>query len=357
MISNLLILKTSPTAHKNNNPGRFLARQVNTLVVYIDLIFLANLLIDGILLALTAWMRRLKPRWWRLSLSAAAGAMYVVMMFVPELTFLFTFLIKFGLSLIMLWIAFGFVSLQSYIRNLTAFYMVNFAAAGGIIGFHYLLQNSGELFSGIWFTASGGLTFELKVGFWFTCIAFFVVIMIVKAVQTNRRQVENRESLLGQVTVCIGEKKIMCTGLLDTGNQLSDPLTRTPVMVMEASLWESYLPPAWCKKLAEGEPDKLIMEMGSTDFVWQDRLRLVPYRGVNRGAAFMLAIKPDLVQIELGGKEYVTAKVLIGFDGGTLSGEGAYRAIIHPALTEGEGRLMGSTNEVPDDTGETSAAG
>ncbi|WP_082423238.1 sigma-E processing peptidase SpoIIGA [Paenibacillus dakarensis] len=308
------------------------------MVVYIDLIFLANLLIDGVLLALTAWMRRLKPRWWRLFLSAAAGAMYVVMIFVPELKFLFTFLIKFGLSLIMLWIAFGFVSLQSYLRNLASFYMVNFAAAGGIIGFHYMMQNSGDLFKGIWYTASGGLTFELKIGFWFALIVFFVVILVFKGVQTNRRQVENRESLLGHVTVCIEDKVIICTGLLDTGNQLSDPLSRTPVMVMEASLWESELPPAWVKKLSEGEPDKLIMELGETDYVWQDRLRLVPYRGVNRGAAFMLALKPDSVRIELGGKEYVSAKVLIGFDGGTLSGEGAYRAIIHPSLLEGEGK-------------------
>lgn len=313
---------------------------MKTLVVYIDLIFLANLLIDFILLALTAWMRRLKPKWWRVSLSAAVGAMYVVMMFVPDLTFMFTFLIKFGLSLLMLWIAFGVVSLQSYLRNLAAFYMVNFAAAGGIIGFHYLLQNSGELFSGIWYTASGGLTFELKVGFWFACIAFFVVILVFKGVQTNRRQVENRESLLGHVTVYIGDKTIMCTGLFDTGNQLSDPLSRTPVMVMEASLWESELPPAWCEKLAEGEPDKLIMELGEIDFEWQDRLRLVPYRGVNRGAAFMLALKPDSVRIELGGKEYFSTKVLIGFDGGKLSGEGAYRAIIHPSLTEGDGKVV-----------------
>ncbi len=284
--------------------------------------------------------------------------MYVVMMFVPELSFLFTFLVKFGLSLVMLWIAFGFVSLQSFIHNLTAFYMVNFAIAGGIIGFHYLKQNSGELFEGIWYTASGGLTFELKVGFWFACIAFLVGIIIVKTVQMKRQQVENRESLLGKVTVSIENKTIECMGLLDTGNQLSDPLTRTPVMVMEASLWEAYLPPTWCEKLAEGEADKLIMELESTDFIWQDRLRLVPYRGVNRGSAFMLALKPDLVRIQLDSKEYVATKVLIGFDGGTLSGEGAYRAIIHPTLTEGEAvQVEREEYEEPKGTDKTSAAG
>ncbi|NMO94770.1 sigma-E processing peptidase SpoIIGA [Paenibacillus lemnae] len=304
-------------------------------MVYIDLIFLVNLLIDGVLLALTAWMRRLNPRKWRLFLSAVTGAMYVVMMFVPELGFLFTFLVKFGLSLIMLWIAFGFVSLQSFLRNLGAFYMVNFAAAGGIIGFHYFMQSSGDLFNGIWFTASGGLTFELKVSFWFMCIALFAVIMIFRAVQTTRRQVEQRETLLGQVTVEMGETTITCTGLLDTGNQLSDPLTRIPVMVMEASLWKDILPASWRTRL--GEPDKWIMELDGETFAWQDRLRLIPYRGVNRGAAFMLALKPDRVIIEMNGHLYEPVRVLIGLDGGTLSGEGAYQAILHPELVQGDG--------------------
>lgn len=105
-------------------------RRVRILVVYIDLIFIVNLLIDGILLALTAWMRRIRPRLWRVACSSLLGAMYVVMMFVPELSFLYTFLIKFMLSLMMIWIAFGYASLQEYIRNLGAFYIVNFAIAG-----------------------------------------------------------------------------------------------------------------------------------------------------------------------------------------------------------------------------------
>ncbi|MGG1877751.1 sigma-E processing peptidase SpoIIGA [Paenibacillus cisolokensis] len=312
-------------------------RRVRILVVYIDLIFIVNLLIDGILLALTAWMRRIRPRLWRVACSSLLGAMYVVMMFVPELSFLYTFLIKFMLSLMMIWIAFGYASLQEYIRNLGAFYIVNFAIAGGIIGFHYFLQSSGELFEGIWYSATGGLSFELKVGFWFACIAFFVVVFAFKAVQTTKRKTESRETLLAPVTVWIGSTKVQCTGLLDTGNQLSDPLTRTPVMVMEASLWERELPPGWSDKLMGGEPDKLIMEADVSAFAWQDRLRLVPYRGVNRGAAFMLAIKPDMIRIELGGMAYETTKVLIGLDGGRLSGDRAYRAIIHPGLIEGEG--------------------
>ena len=96
-----------------------------------------------------------------------------------------------------------------------------------------------------------------------------------------------------------------CTGLIDTGNQLYEPLTRTPVMVMEACVWEDVLPASWIHHIRKRRWIKLFADMTDDEpFIWQDRLRLVPYRGVNSGAQFMLAIKPDLVIIVRDGEQY-----------------------------------------------------
>ncbi|MEK4514594.1 sigma-E processing peptidase SpoIIGA [Paenibacillus sp. FSL H8-0122] len=321
------------------------------MVVYIDLIFAANLLIDGVLLWLTSWLVKHKVSWWRLTLSALAGALYVVMMFVPELSFLYTFLVKFGLSVLMIWIAFGFRSLQSYLRAFGAFYIINFAAAGGIIGVHYLLQSSGDIWKGIIFTSSGGQAYRLKIGFWFVLALLPLVLLLFKLIQSSRRHREQLDSYIGEVTVEIDGVSVTCPGLLDTGNRLSDPLTRIPVMVMEASLWEGHLPASWKGRLTQTGADTLVLETDGQSFAWQDRVRLVPYRGVNRGASFMLALKPDKVRIELGGDTFCSTRVLIGLDGGTLSGDGAYRAVIHPDLTHKESapeapadKVMGLSN-------------
>ncbi|ASA26449.1 sigma-E processing peptidase SpoIIGA [Paenibacillus donghaensis] len=306
------------------------------MVVYIDLIFAANLLIDGVLLWLTGWLVKLRVSWWRLVLSAVIGALYVVMMFVPELSFLYTFLIKFGLSVLMLWVAFGFKSLPQYLRCMGAFYMINFMAAGGILGVHYLLQSTSEIWNGMVFTTSGGQAYKLKIGFWFVVVMLPLLLVIFKAVHSSRNRREQLDSYIGEVTVDIDGVTVTCPGLLDTGNRLCDPLTRIPVMVMEASLWEGQLPPSWKGRLTQDGADRLLLETDGQSFAWQDRMRLVPYRGINRGASFMLALKPDLVTIKLGSETYTCTRVLIGLDGGTLSGEGAYRAVIHPDLTQGE---------------------
>lgn len=312
------------------------------MVVYLDLIFLMNLLIDGSLLAVTAWMRKRKVVVWRLLLSAAVGASYVVMMFLPELSFLFTFLVKFLFSVVMLWIAFGFGSLQNYLRNLGAFYIVNFAAAGGILGIHYLLQSSGDLWNGIWYSASGGMGFSLQIGTLFVLFVFFAVLIWFKLVISSRRRQELISSYLAEVKVRIGEAEICCTGLIDTGNQLTDPLSRLPVMVMETSLWSEFLPGSLKGLEAGSQADNLILEWSEDEeFPWRDRLRLVPYRGLNRGSQFMVALKPDEVTVMLEGREIRNTRVLVGLDGGSLSSEGAYRAIIHPSLA-GEAEESGT---------------
>jgi stage II sporulation protein GA (sporulation sigma-E factor processing peptidase) len=166
-------------------------------------------------------------------------------------------------------------------------------------------------------------------------LGFIVTVLLYKTVIRSRANKETMTQFLAQVHVWIDQEQSSCIGLIDTGNQLTDPLTRTPVIVMEASLWQHVLPEGWAQRLRTMETDQLIMEMQESSIPWQDRLRMVPFRGVNRGATqWMLAIKPDKVAITHEGTTTECTKVLIGLDGGTLSSDGSYRAILHPTLLQ-----------------------
>lgn len=301
-------------------------------MVYIDLVFLLNFVIDGGLLYVTAWVRGVRPRKWRLTAAAAIGACYAAMMLFPPVSFLFTFAIKIALSLLMLWTAFGFGGLQTFARHVAAFYGVNFAAAGAVLGGYYLLQSSSELWNGLWFTRSGGMGLELNLGLLLLAVLLAAGLLIYRSVLSARRRREQIGQHVAWVTVYIDDKECKCKGLVDTGNHLYDPLTRIPVMVMEAALWRDELPASWLERIRESEVDRLVSGLGEESGVWQDRLRLVPYRGINRGTQFMLALKPDRVRIEQEGRSIETHRVLIGLDGGKLSADDVYQAIIHPSL-------------------------
>lgn len=304
------------------------------MIVYIDIIFLVNMLIDAALLLATAKSRKLSFRWWRLISSACVGGVYVVFLFFPPLSFLFTFAVKFALSLMMLLIAFGYGGMQHFWRNVGAFYVVNFVAAGAIVGVHYFWMSSFDVVSGILFAQSGGAEHRLQIGLLFLIVVLFLSIMLYRHVQQAARRKEEMTSYFAKVDVHIEQYESSCTGLIDTGNQLYDPLTKTPVMVMELAQWGEKIPESWKRRIERAEVDQIVGAIGTDEFEWQDRLRLVPYRGVNRSTQFMLAIKPDRVVITYNDKQFEALKVLIGLDGGKLSADNAYQAIIHPTLLQ-----------------------
>jgi stage II sporulation protein GA (sporulation sigma-E factor processing peptidase) len=305
------------------------------MVVYADLIFLLNFLVDAALLLVTAKTRKIAFKWWRIALSAALGASYVVMMFLPVPTLLFTFSVKCMFCTGMIMTAFGYGSLQNLLRNMGTFLLINFAVAGGMFGIHYVLASSSDVMKGIVFTQSGVAVFQFQIG----SILFVVLLLLplvwwFRTVFQSSKQREVMTTYLAEVTIYIGDFSATCKGLIDTGNQLYDPLTRTPVMVMEVSEWGDVLPEQWLQRIRSSDVDQIISGLGVEEFIWQDRLRLVPYRGVNRNTQFMLAIKPDKVVIIHNESQLEATKVLIGLDGGKLCSDGSYQAIIHPALIQ-----------------------
>jgi stage II sporulation protein GA (sporulation sigma-E factor processing peptidase) len=302
------------------------------MIVYADLVFLSNLLIDGVILQTTAWTRKIRVPPWRILAASAFGASYVVMMFFPSMSILYTFSLKCIFSGMMIFIAFGFGGSAHFFRNIAAFYFVNFAAAGAIFAAHYFFQSSGEVLNGIWVTRSGGFGFQLKVGLLFTAVLFLLSIWFYRNFLRSAKQREQLTEFLAEVQVKLGDSQIRCPGLIDTGNHLYDPLTKTPVMVMEASLWKGMLPESWLQLISSNHTEQIMQDIGKESLPWEERLRWVPYRGINKATQFMLAIKPDKVVIGYMGKEKEIDKVLIGLNGNSFSADGSYQAIIHPML-------------------------
>ncbi|WP_199619029.1 sigma-E processing peptidase SpoIIGA [Paenibacillus alkalitolerans] len=306
------------------------------MVVYVDIVFLTNFVLDFGLLLATAHVRKIKPNLWRVGFASLIGASYVIMMFIPALSFFYTFVVKCLFSAAMIMTAFGYKTLGRFGGTLAAFYGVNFAAAGTILGIHYVTRSPNDIVNGIVFSQTGGAMHTLGISMWFVLFMAVLGILWFRFVHSGAKRRETKAQFLTEVEVTIDETTIRCQGLIDTGNHLYDPLTRTPVMVMEASLWGRFVPEEWLEAIRSGEADAIILrldEEGEREtFPWRDRIRLVPYRGINGRSRFMLALKPDTVTIIRSGTRTEVDKVLIGLDGGQLSSEGAYQAIVHPAL-------------------------
>jgi stage II sporulation protein GA (sporulation sigma-E factor processing peptidase) len=320
------------------------------MIVYADLVFLTNLFFDAALLITTAYVRKLKLSRLRLAVSASAGAAYAAMMTIPGLSWLYGPPAKLAVLLMMVCAAFGYGSLPHFARNAGAFFAVHFAAAGAMFAAEFLLLSSGDAMARFILQPSGKAAFAVESGLWLSFPVFLLSLWLFRSVLTAAKRTEAVHRFLADVCVEIGGHSRTCKGLIDTGNQLYDPLTRAPVMVMESGLWKGLLPESWLNAVREGRPEEIADSLGGSAQAgagsgdggvfpeilpdWPGRLRFIPYRGINRDNRLMLAFKPDKVEVSLPGKKVESRKVLVALDGGTLSPAGAYRAIVHPMLVE-----------------------
>ena len=302
------------------------------MVVYLDLIFLTNLCFDTAIVMMTAKLRGLKLSRKRTALAVLLGASYVLLMFQPAFALLYTVVAKLIFSLFVVYVAFGFGSLQMYIRTVGVFYLVHFAAAGAVFAVHFFLLSSGDVMNRLLLQPSGSIAFAIDSGLWLSVPVFFLALLFLRSVFVSKGREDALAAQLASVQVTIGDVVVSCNGMIDTGNRLYDPISRAPVLVMELALWQQYLPRGWMPYIKGNEVDRLFADEAYESFQWGDRLRLIPYRGVNASSRFMLAIKPDNVIINSGDDTVETSKVLVAIDGGTLAAGGAYQAIIHPVL-------------------------
>lgn len=315
--------------------------------LYLDLILLLNFFIDYLLLWMTAFFRKIEVKKGRLALASIIGSLYVLFLFSPLLQSFYTFFSKMILSLLIVWIAFGYGHIQKFLATFFMFYFVSFVTGGGMLAAHFLLQSSHEVTQGVLATHSTG--FGDKISWWFVLIGFPIMYWFSKSrwrqIETTKGKVHHFVS----IRIYMKGHLISCKGLIDTGNQLYEPLTKTPVMILEAICLKEVLPATLYTALEKQKEapnwgfEDIEEDLGM-DKEWISSLRLVPYRGIRQQMDFMLAIKPDQVEVKYEGNTYITKKVLVGLNYHPLSSAGQYQAIVHPTSIENKHIVENSQN-------------
>jgi stage II sporulation protein GA (sporulation sigma-E factor processing peptidase) len=293
------------------------------MVVYVDVLFAFNLFIDAFMLVMTGVMRKSTLVWWRIILAAIVGASYVLFIFLPSLSGMFHFTAKVLISLIIVWIAFGYRDWQRFGKHVAVFYVLNFVAAGGVIGVQQILQSQSEFFDGIRFTSSGTVTIPLQLSIGFILLTISPIVWLFRQVVVSRRRMDAISKWVMPVEIGFSNYVIPCLGLLDTGNQLHEPMTGLPVMVCELHLWEEIIPKDVYEIIS-----KQAYQTSSVEWEHADRIRYIPYRGIHSGVQVMIAIRPDYVSVNGVRVE----RVIIGLRSESFHHDNAYQIIIHPDL-------------------------
>lgn len=296
------------------------------LKVYLDLPILGGILgwiQDGVLLWMVGQISAVKAKWVRLVLGGAVGGLFQLLIMVNQAS---------G-GLVYPWIGSPliFTCVVPLLMVGLAFFPIKVKGAFKLIGYFYLLS---FLLSGIhWGLDSlNRRYFQLEINFWWRFLLHLTFIFILGELGwgvVHRRLWD--QICLYPIQIIWDGNELNLNALLDTGNRLYDPLTKAPVVIIEFSQVKGLLPSEvvdLIEKLHSGELDS----DWKLPSVWQERVRILPFKSIGREHGILIGFRPDSLKIWRKQEPISKDQVVVGIYNHQLSPEGAFHALIPPAV-------------------------
>lgn len=299
-------------------------------VVYVDQVFTGSLVMNLMILWITARLGRVSYFRWRILAGAAAGGLYSLVLFVPALEPYMDPEYKLLVSLVMVAVAFAPVPPKKFIVLLAYFYLSTFALGGTVLGIINFLHRSvpaGRL-SG----AMQAVDDYLWYGLLLALVIFWSIGRVAPAVLKKRIMLP---LLQADLDICLGGRTVALAALLDTGNSLTDPLTGHPVIIAEYESLKDLLPERARRAIDTHGLENgaaVLGEMG--EGIREGHFRIIPYRSVGRSNGQLIGFRPDEVMIKQRGNTTKTSEVVVALCPEKLRGDAPCGALLPPDLVE-----------------------
>ena len=289
--------------------------------IYIDVLFLINLLINLILLYVTAKFMSLKVKTFRFFIASVFGAIYAVFMFLPDFSVFYTGVAKFMSSLMILAIAFNIKSWRLYLKTLCTFYTVTLCFGGTAFAF-FCFSGVGSRVGAV--IKNGVLYFNLPWQILFLSVA--VSYIFISGIWRNilKRNIKSTSSVTLQIEHL--NKTATLTALIDTGNSLYEPISQLPVIVAEHKQIEEILPLSLSEAVKSGN----INFDSGTNLL--SRIRVIPFSSVGKENGMLFGFRPDKVLVVINEDPFEIENVIVGISPTSLSKDKKFQALINPAV-------------------------
>ncbi|MFG6118159.1 sigma-E processing peptidase SpoIIGA [Thalassobacillus sp. B23F22_16] len=298
-------------------------------MIYLDAVWLLNFLVDGMILIITQAVTKSYASMKRMMFAALIASFIVPLtIFFPN-SWLVSPLGKFTYSILIVLAAFPYKSLRLYMRNLTTFYFVTFAIGGTMFASHFFLNMNVQM------ATSGIVTFSTGYGDPISWL--FVIIGFPAAWWFTKQRLERIAVLklkyeeIYEVVLEWNGKKTVSTGLVDSGNQLVDPLTKKLVFLGDEEVFQAFVSEEEWTALKEVEETFDINRIPES---LQDSVHFVPYQGAGGERKLMLAIQLSKIELVSEGKNICMHAPLLGMQFGKMTDDDSYHVLLHPEMMQ-----------------------
>lgn len=290
------------------------------ITIYIDVIFIENLIMNVIILYATAIMLKIKIKIVRVIISSMIGSIYAIVTYVTGIEIYTSIILKGILSIIIVYIAFNPQSIKKLWKQVAIFYLTSFVFGGVALYLIYFLKPQEVFIKNGMFV--GG--YVLKVIMLGAIVSFIAIKISLKIIKIKI----NSNDMYCKVKVRLDNKMIETKAMIDTGNLVKEPITNTPVVIMESSLLYEILPSKMLnnlEKILEGDFSRISEEI-QEEYI--SRLRCIPFSSLGKQNGMLVGIRADEIEIEIEDEKKISNNVIIGIYDKSLTKRGEYRALI-----------------------------
>lgn len=299
------------------------------MTVYLDIIFVENILMNYIILFATLIILKVKNKGQQIRLFASSviGSSYAIIVYLNIIPIYSNIITKIILSIVMIYVAFNPQNVKQLLKQLLIFYLISFVFGGCAFALIYFIKPERVKMNNGVFVG----TYPIKV----TLIAGIIAFIITQiAFKINKIRLDSKNTFIN-IKIYYEEKILEVKALLDSGNMLKDPISGMPVIIIEKEILHKIIPEEilnYIENIVGGEDQKEKTEVKK----YLSKIRMVPFMSIGKENGMLVGIRIDKVKIETEEINIEKNNVIAGIYNQKLTKDNKYNALIGLNLLEEE---------------------
>lgn len=288
------------------------------MTIYLDVVLIENLCMNYIILFATGFIMKMKLHHFRIIISALIGGVYAILSYMQVFPIYSNMFVKIGLSICMVYIAFNPKGIKAILKQLVMFYLISFVFGGCAFALLYFVKPQ-DIFmlNGVYIG-----TYPVKIALLGGAVGFVITYIAFKVVKSKM----SKKALIYDLQIKMEERTTSMKAMLDTGNQLKDPITAIPVIVVEKENLYEILP----KDILDNIENIIggDWKENEDNISYRARFRIIPFSSIGKQNGVLLGFKVDEVTIITDIDEIVHKKAIVCIYNQKLTKTNTYSALI-----------------------------
>ena len=286
------------------------------MTLYVDIILLENIVMNYIILLATALISKSKVNKFKILLSSFLGSAYAVISFLKVLEIYSTLFLKIVLSVIMIYIAFNPPTIKKIVKQTIMFYLTSFAFGGcAFFLLYYIKPQDIFIQNGVFIG-----TYPLKIALLGGILGFIIVNIGFKFAKGKLE----KNNMYCDIKIQMDGKSTIVKAMIDTGNLLKEPISKTPVIIVE----KNSLKEIFEKEIIEDIKNIMLGNKIEISEKYLSKMKVIPFTSLGKQNGMLIGIKVDKVIIKYDDDEKEMEGIIVGIYEKTLSKNQKYTALV-----------------------------